>query len=208
MLPADNGTYGPPVEEVRYFYKYWPIGIAVSSTSRIFVCYTRGDYEYTVTEVHSTTSETPFPCAGLNLPSDALNTTFNGIEFASANSTGLISVQALYTTPATSSGRGETLWLLDTGRPTIQSSSGSYTMPYAQPGGPKVVGVNLSNNTVYATYTFPPTVHFPRLVHERHPLRYSSRARGRLHRRLQQRRPSGNQTRLHLHSFKVPTLKT
>ncbi|OAP58841.1 hypothetical protein AYL99_06138 [Fonsecaea erecta] len=161
ILRVDNGTYGPAVEEVHYFYKYWPIGIAVSSTSRIFVCYTRGDYDYTVAEVNSTTSETPFPSADLNLPADALNTTFNGIDFGSANSTGLISVQALYITPATSSGRPETLWLLDTGRPTIQSSSGSYTMPYAQPGGPKVVGVNLSNNTVYTTYTFPSTVHYP-----------------------------------------------
>ncbi|KAH0835172.1 hypothetical protein AYO21_10878 [Fonsecaea monophora] len=161
ILRVDNGTYGPMVEEVHYFYKYWPIGIAVSSTSRIFICYTRGDYDYTVAEVNSTTSETPFPTAGLNLPANALNTTFNGIEFGSANSTGLISVQALYITPATSSGQPETLWLLDTGRPTIRSSSGSYTMPYAQPGGPKVVGVNLSNDTIYATYTFPSAVHYP-----------------------------------------------
>jgi sugar lactone lactonase YvrE len=99
----------------------------------------------------------------LNLSPDALNTTFNGIEFGSANSTGLISVQALYITPAQDvSGRPETLWLLDTGRPTIESAStGSYSMPYAQPGGPKVVGVSLSNNSVYATYTFPSTVHYP-----------------------------------------------
>ncbi|KIW88920.1 uncharacterized protein Z519_10404 [Cladophialophora bantiana CBS 173.52] len=91
ILPVDNRTYGPPVEEVHYFYKYWPICIAVSSTTRIFVCYTQGDYEYTVAEVNSTTSEIPFPSAGLNLPSDRLNTTLDGIEFGSANSTGLIS---------------------------------------------------------------------------------------------------------------------
>ena len=163
ILRVDNGTYGPPIEEVHYFYKYWPIGIAVSSTSRIFVCYTRGDYDYTVAEVNSTTTETAYPSAGLNLPPDALNTTFNGIDFGSANSSGLISVQALYITPAqNSSGRPETLWLLDTGRPTIQSAStGSYSMPYAQPGGAKLVGVNLSNNSIYATYTFPSTVHYP-----------------------------------------------
>ncbi|OCT47431.1 Major royal jelly-related protein [Cladophialophora carrionii] len=163
LLRVDNGTYGPPVEEVHYFYKYWPIGIAVSSTSRIFVCYTRGEYDYTVAEVNSSTTETPYPSAGLNLPSDALNTTLNGIDFGSANSTGLISVQALYITPAqNASGRPETLWLLDTGRPTIQSAStGGYSMAYAQPGGPKVVGVNLSNNSVYTTYTFPSTVHYP-----------------------------------------------
>ena len=137
ILRVDNGTYGNPIEEVHYYYNYWPIGIAVSSNSRIFVCYTRGTYDYTVSEVSSKTTESPYP-AGLNLNVSSLNTTFNGVDFGSANSTGLISVQALYITPATSNGdRPETLWLLDTGRPTIQSSDGSFSMPYAQPGGPK-----------------------------------------------------------------------
>ena len=36
----------------------------------------------------------------------------------------------------------------------------SVAMPYAQPGGPKLVAVSLSNNSVYATYTFPATVHY------------------------------------------------
>jgi sugar lactone lactonase YvrE len=34
-------------------------------------------------------------------------------------------------------------------------------MPYAQPGGPKLVAICLDNNTVYQTYTFPSTVHYP-----------------------------------------------
>ena len=37
----------------------------------------------------------------------------------------------------------------------------SVATPYAQPGGPKLVAVSLSNNSVYATYTFPATVHYP-----------------------------------------------
>ena len=61
ILRVDNGTYGNPIEEVHYYYNYWPIGIAVSSTSRIFVCYTRGTYEYTVSEVSSKTTESPYP---------------------------------------------------------------------------------------------------------------------------------------------------
>lgn len=159
ILRTDNGTYGPPIEEVHYYYGYWPIGLAVASDSRIFVCYTRGTYDYTVSVVVNTTAEEPYPL-GYNLPISDLNTTFNGIQFGSANDTGIVSVQALYITPATST-RPETLWLLDTGRPTIKSSDGTYTMPYAQPGGPKVVGVSLSNNSVYATYTFPSDVHYP-----------------------------------------------
>jgi len=69
-------------------------------------------------------------------------------------------VQALYITTKTSS-RPETLWVLDTGRPTIYNSQMEPSMPYAQPGGPKVVAISLSNNTVYQTFTFPAGVHYP-----------------------------------------------
>lgn len=59
----------------------------------------------------------------------------------------------------------ETLWAVDTGRPTIdaRTPSGRMTqvMPYAQPGGPKIVGISLANNSIYKTYTFPPSVHYP-----------------------------------------------
>ena len=34
-------------------------------------------------------------------------------------------------------------------------------MPYAQLGGPKLVAMDLSNNSVSATYMFPPNVHYP-----------------------------------------------
>ena len=34
-------------------------------------------------------------------------------------------------------------------------------MPYAQPGGPKLCAISLANNSVYATYTFPASVHYP-----------------------------------------------
>ncbi|KAK3060106.1 hypothetical protein LTS18_009358, partial [Coniosporium uncinatum] len=102
----------------------------------------------------------PYPSAEANLPVSALNTTFNGIPFGSASSDGFISVQALYITSETST-RPETLWVLDTGRPTVQNADGSYTNVYAQPGGPKLCAISLTNDTVYRTYTFPPSVHYP-----------------------------------------------
>lgn len=34
-------------------------------------------------------------------------------------------------------------------------------MPYAQPGGPKLVAISLANDTIYQTLTFPVNVHFP-----------------------------------------------
>nr|POE85411.1 protein yellow [Quercus suber] len=159
-LRVDNGTYGPAIEEVHYYYDQWPIGIAVASDGRIFSTYTRGSYEYTLGVIVNKTAEKPYPSAGLNLPPNQLNTTWNGIAFGSGNSTGLISVQAVYITPQTSN-RPETLWVLDTGRPTVHDAQMRPSMPYAQPGGPKLLAISLSNDTVYQTFTFPSTVHYP-----------------------------------------------
>lgn len=143
-------------------YDQWPIGIAVASDGRLFASYTRGEYRYTLGVVVSETAEAPYPSLDLNLPVSQLNTTWNGIDFGSGNSSAFISVQALYITPqSNATGRPETLWALDTGRPTILDSKGSPSMPYAQPGGPKVVGISLANNSIYETFTFPPSVHYP-----------------------------------------------
>jgi sugar lactone lactonase YvrE len=160
ILRIDSGSYGPVIEEYHYYYEQWPIGLAISSKGRFFASYTRGNYSFTLGEAVNKTAEVPYPSAGLNLPVSQLNTTWNGIQFGSSNSTGLISVQALYITPETST-RPETLWVVDTGRPTITGEGGAPEMPYAQPGGPKIVGVNISSDMVYATYTFPASVHYP-----------------------------------------------
>lgn len=160
ILRVDTGSYGPELEEYHYYYDQWPIGLAISSQGRFFVSYTRGNYSFTLGEVVNKTAETPYPSAGLNLPVSQLNTSWNGIDFGSGNSTGLISVQALYITPKNEK-RDETLWVVDTGRPTITGEGGAPSMPYAQPGGPKILGISLANDSVYATYTFPASVHFP-----------------------------------------------
>jgi hypothetical protein len=140
ILRTDPGRYGPELEEYHYYYDQWPIGLAISSAGRFFASYTRGSYSYTLGEVVNKTAETPYPSAGLNLPTSQLNTSWNGIPFGSNNSTGLISVQALYITPERE-GRPETLWVVDTGRPTVMDAQGVASMPYAQPGGPKILGV-------------------------------------------------------------------
>lgn len=108
------------------------------------------------------TAEEPYPSLDLNLPVDQLNTSWHGIDFGSANSSAFISVQAVYiTSQSNATGRPETLWVLDTGRPTIHNAQGDPSMPYAQPGGPKLVAISLENNTIYETFTFPATVHYP-----------------------------------------------
>lgn len=89
----------------------------------------------------------------MNTPPGGLYSTTNGIAFGS-NSDTFISVQALFITP------DDTLWVLDTGRPSVIEST-MLTMPYAVPGGPKLVAINLNNDSISKTYTFPPDVHYP-----------------------------------------------
>ena len=97
------------------FYDQWPIGLAVSSTGRIFTDYTRGSYPYTLGEVVNQTSEKPYPSLELQVEASALGNKSSGINFATNNSTAFISVQALIIT-AKATSRNETLWVLDTGR--------------------------------------------------------------------------------------------
>ncbi|KAI1631520.1 major royal jelly protein-domain-containing protein [Biscogniauxia mediterranea] len=153
-IRIDTGTYGPPVEEYHYFYDQWPIGLAVSKTGRVFTCYTRGTYSYTLGEVVNETAEAPYPNLELNTPPDGLYSESNGITFGSSDSSHLISVQALYITP------DDTLWVLDTGRPTINQSSRP-SSPYAAPGGPKLIAIDLPTNEITRIYTLPSSVHYP-----------------------------------------------
>ena len=149
----DTGTYGPTVEEFHYYYDQWPIGLAVSKQGRVFACYTRGAYAYTLGEILNQTAEQEYPSLALNTPPGGLYNVTNGIQFGSNIPNTFISVQALYITP------DDTLWVLDTGRPTINESQAP-SMPYAAPGGPKLVAINLSNNSIARTYTLPPNVHY------------------------------------------------
>lgn len=109
---------------------------------------------YTLGEISNQTAEVPYPNLELNTPSGGLSTVIEGIAFGSNSQDTFISVQALFITP------DDTLWVLDTGRPTINATSAP-TMPYASPGGPKLCSINLANNSITKTYTFPPDVHFP-----------------------------------------------
>lgn len=150
ILRYDNGSYGPEVEEFHYYYDQWPIGLAVSKKGRVFVCYSRGDYEYTVSEVVNKTAEKPWPNEEWNKPRHGLSQTVDETLFGNTDEKAFISVQALIFTP------DDTLWVLDTGRPTINGTSA-----LALPGGPKLIAFDINNKTAKRTYTFPLDVHFP-----------------------------------------------
>jgi len=94
----DTGTYGPEVEEFHYYYDQWPIGLAISKKGRVFACYTRGTYAYTLGEVINQTAEAAYPSLALNTPPGGLYTTMNGIQFGSNDPNTFISVHTVYHT--------------------------------------------------------------------------------------------------------------
>lgn len=161
-LFQDNGTYGPQVEIMHYYYDQWPIGLAAFPTGdskALYACYTRGPYKYTLGKITNLTAEEPWPNQEINTPPGGLLdenlTSLTGYSMATNSTDHFISVQALYTDPK---GR---LWVLDTGRPTVTTDNGASTMAYAVVGGPKLVLMNRENGTIERTYTFPGDVHFP-----------------------------------------------
>lgn len=210
-LRYDTGSYGPAVEEFHYFYDQWPIGLAISKTGRVFTCYTRGTYAYTLGEVVNKTAERAYPNLALNTPPEGLFSETNGITFGSNVKDYFISVQALYITP------DDTLWVLDTGRPTINETLNP-SMPYAAPGGKypstlEYLHIYTRQSKHTLTHHRPqtslhkpnqqlhnPNLHLPphrplsRLLPQRPPLRHarerdSRRRRHRLSSRLVQRGP-------------------
>ena len=128
------------------------IGIAVSSTGRKFSNYARSldpnNIAYTVAELTSNNTETPYPSAQINSPPGG------AINYSTTPATGanyeeyLIGVQSVVIDPL------DRLWILDTGRAAMQNGT---NVP-ASVGGPKLIGVNLTNNTIFKTIVFPPNV--------------------------------------------------
>lgn len=158
-LVQDNGTYGPTIEIVHYYYGNWPIGLAVvPDQSLVLACYTRGTYNYTLGRAVNITTEEPYPSQDVQLSVDQLQdqiiSNATGYQFASNTTDQLNSVQALYQSP------DGAVWVIDTGRPTVTTSDGSSTMAYAQVGGPKLIRLS-SNGSFERTYTFPGNVHYP-----------------------------------------------
>ena len=167
VLRTDNATAGPPLEEVHYYYSQWPTGVAVSSTGRIFSTYLRGgnSYQFTLGEVVNTTAEQAYPSQSANLPPDQLTFEANNITFGSSDANAFISVQSVVITSGGPGGSSsETLWVLDTGRPSLEATSPEYGFTgfaYATPGGAKLSAIDLSSNTTTRTYTFGSDIVYP-----------------------------------------------
>ncbi|MCU1425387.1 MAG: hypothetical protein JWM51_1678 [Microbacteriaceae bacterium] len=109
-----------------------PTGVSVSHNGRLFVNFPKWGDEVpaTVVEIVGGTPE-PYPDAAWNAPS--------GNNDVGA----LVSVQSIVVDPK------DRLWILDTGSPLFEPT---------EPGGPKLVCVDLATDTVMKTITFDPSV--------------------------------------------------
>ena len=127
----------PPatLEPVAQFDGAMPTGVTVSHQGRIFVNFPKwGDeVEFTVAEIVEGKA-VPYPSLEFN------QTQPDNLAAA------LVSVQSVVVDPL------DRLWILDTGSPMFQPT---------QPGGPKLVCVDLETDLVIKTIVFPPDVALP-----------------------------------------------
>ncbi|MFC8190656.1 L-dopachrome tautomerase-related protein [Cellulomonas sp. NPDC057328] len=125
----------PDLELVHSFDGPMPTGVTVSRTGRVFVNYPLwgDDVPATVTELRDGEA-VAYPDERWNTPS--------GQDDAGA----FVSVQSVVVDPA------DRLWVLDTGSPEFRPT---------QPGGPKLVRVDLATDTVAQVITFAPDVALP-----------------------------------------------
>ncbi len=132
-LPADASLGS--LEPVAYFEGAMPTGVTVSHQGRIFVCFPKwGDsVDFTVAELRQGR-----PVA---YPDEAINRTDPHDPSAA-----LVSVQSVVIDPV------DRLWVLDTGSPMFQPT---------QYGGPKLICIDLANNSVVKKIFFPQHVALP-----------------------------------------------
>ena len=130
---AESQSLGE-LELVANFSGAMPAGVTVSQDGRIFVTFPRwgDDVPFTVGEVIGD-RVVPYPNADINLPN-------------SPPKDSLLSVQSVVVDP------DNRLWLLDTGRPLFEPAS------YGQP---KLVGVNLADDSIFQTILLPEDVLLP-----------------------------------------------
>ena len=157
-LPRDPLVYGPEIELIHLYYDEFPTGIAVSKTGRMFSNYPGGldandtnngqNGRYTIAELFSNNTERPYPSAKMNSPPGG------AINYTTYPPTGANYENYLIGSQSCVIDSLDRLWILDTGR--VLTPNG--TLVPASYGGPKLVGFNLSNNTVFKTIVFPTTV--------------------------------------------------
>lgn len=138
-------------EIVHLYYDEWPTGIAVSRSGRKFSNYPPAldpdNRDYTIAELISNNTERPYPSAEFNSPPGGR------INYTTTPPTGanyqkyLIGSQSVVVDPA------DRLWILDTGRVALPNGS----ILEASYGGPKLIGINLTNDQIFKNIVFDPS---------------------------------------------------
>lgn len=138
-------------EIIHRYYDQWPTGIAVAADGIMFSNYPPGqdlnNSAYTIAELNSNNTETPYPNAEINSPPGGSINYTTVLPIGAHYQDCLIGVQTVTIDPA------NRLWILDTGRAATPDG----TMVPASYGAPKLIGVNLSNNSIFTTIVFSPT---------------------------------------------------
>ncbi|KAL8706013.1 MAG: hypothetical protein Q9201_000898 [Fulgogasparrea decipioides] len=151
-IASDPGRSGASLEIVHLYNDLYPQTIAVSSTGRKFSNYARSldpnNIAYTVAELVTNTTERAYPSAEINSPpGGAINYTTNPPTGANYQNY-FIGVQSVVIDPK------DRLWILDTGRAATPEG---VNVP-SSPGGPKLIGIDLTKDTIFQTILFPPNV--------------------------------------------------
>lgn len=124
---------GAKLEPVATFDGPMPTGVTVSHKGRIFANFPRWGDPVTATVVEVKNGRpVPYPPG---MP--------QAVDPRKAPKSGLVAVQSVVVDPK------DRLWILDTG---------SVKFGPTAPGGPKLVGVDLTTDKVFKTITFPPSV--------------------------------------------------
>jgi hypothetical protein len=154
-IRTDPMTVGPSLEVIHLFTGQWPTGIAVSSTGRKFSCfpaaldinntYTGLIPKFQVAELTSSTTETAYPNASYNQPPGGSVNRLNVPPSTKGDPNHLLGVQSVIIDSA------DTLWILDTGRVQDLSNPLNPILPATIPGGPKLVNIDLTTDTIIQT---------------------------------------------------------
>ena len=137
--PAAHGPAAAPIGNLEVVHEYadgpMPTGVSVSASGRIFVNFPKwgDDVPATVVELRDG--------GAVPYPDEAWNTA-DGV----ADRDALVSVQSIVVDPA------DRLWILDTGSPMFAPT---------EVGGPKLVGVDLATDRVFAVIVLPREVALP-----------------------------------------------
>lgn len=102
---------------------------------------------YTVAELFSNNTERPYPSAQINSPPGGRINYTDYPPTGAGTPNYLVGVQSVVVDPA------DRLWILDTGRVATQNG----TQLTASYGGPKLIGVDLTTDTIFKTIVFDPT---------------------------------------------------